>query len=48
MDERLEAADYTARMQRYQPLKDAADGYRWSPETFDAEIRDYNTRDIAI
>ena len=32
----------------YQPLKDAADEYRWSPETFESVIRDYNTRDIAI
>lgn len=32
----------------YQPLKDAADAYRWSPETFERVIRDYNTRDIAI
>ena len=32
----------------YQPLKDVADEYRWSPETFESVIRDYNTRDIAI
>ncbi|MYD99220.1 MAG: phytanoyl-CoA dioxygenase family protein [Gammaproteobacteria bacterium] len=32
----------------YQPLKNEADQYRWSPEIFDSVIRDYNTRDIAI
>ena len=32
----------------YQPLKHAADQYRWSPATFDRVVRDYNTRDIAI
>ena len=32
----------------YRPLKHAADQYRWSPETFERVIRDYNTRDIAI
>ena len=32
----------------YQPFKAAADRYRWSAETFERVIRDYNTRDIAI
>lgn len=32
----------------YQPLKDAVEEYRWSPEAFERVIRDYNTRDIAI
>ena len=32
----------------YQPFKDVADEFRWSPETFESVIRDYNTRDIGI
>ena len=32
----------------YQPLKNQADQYRWSPDIFESVIRDYNTRDIAI
>ena len=32
----------------YQPFKDAADQFRWCPETFERVIRDYNIRDIAI
>lgn len=32
----------------YQPFKDVAEQFRWSPETFESVIRDYNTRDIGI
>ena len=32
----------------YQPYVHVQDQYRWSPETFETVIRDYNTRDIGI
>ena len=32
----------------YLPFKHLQDQYRWSPETFERVIRDYNTRDIGI
>ena len=32
----------------YEPFKNDVDRFRWSPETFESVIRDYNTRDIAI
>ena len=32
----------------YQPMKDRADQYRWTPETFESVIRNYTSRDIAI
>ena len=33
---------------RYQPFAGLEDDYRWSPETFESVIRDYNTRDLGI
>ncbi|MDE0421575.1 MAG: phytanoyl-CoA dioxygenase family protein [Gammaproteobacteria bacterium] len=33
---------------RYQPFAGLEDDFRWSPETYERVIRDYNTRDLGI
>lgn len=33
---------------RYQPFAGLEDDYRWSPETYERVIRDYNTKDLGI
>ena len=32
----------------YQPFAGLEDEYRWSPETYERVIRDYNTKDLGI
>ena len=32
----------------YQPFRGQEDAFRFTPETFDRVIRDYNTKDLAI
>ena len=33
---------------RYQPFAGLEDNFRWSPETYERVIRDYNTKDLGI